>query len=405
MNFKNRYCLCQWLAVILTVIFLKSTGFALGDLNVETDESQQIISSNIKAASKDVIVEPNNKKNELAISEEAKLYDYLPHNFIIIPAIWIDGAVTEIFAILIPVQGVAAYDMADAMKDVDKAIKGSNENLKKNKQAYLDGLKAAQKGQEQINAIHAHLQKSPELQEILSESQNIMESLNKEFAERQNAQTKDLIADLEIKLKENVFVQNQKTIKEFLENIVASDAAESLKNKTIQALNIIDSGIQNINPALLKDIFIESLGGGLKAHLFCDLTFTASGLVIAGPIGATTMFASCQPICAALGAAGATTRGIQVGLDNVHFRKESSADRPTINQAQQQVYREQAPKSVERVDEKRDYGSQHHEKEHVHFKGGHALNKDGTWKHGGRKLSNSEKQWLEQIGWRAPNEQ
>ena len=39
------------------------------------------------------------------------------------------------------------------------------------------------------------------------------------------------------------------------------------------------------------------------------------------------------------------------------------------------------------------------EQDHVHFKNGSALNKDGTWKHGHGKLTNEQKQYLKQNGW------
>ena len=42
------------------------------------------------------------------------------------------------------------------------------------------------------------------------------------------------------------------------------------------------------------------------------------------------------------------------------------------------------------------------EQDNVHFKDGSALNKDGTWKHGNRKLTNDEKAWLQKHGWKLP---
>ena len=38
----------------------------------------------------------------------------------------------------------------------------------------------------------------------------------------------------------------------------------------------------------------------------------------------------------------------------------------------------------------------------MHFKDGNALNQDGTWKHGGRELTNEEKKYLKGIGWKIP---
>ena len=70
------------------------------------------------------------------------------------------------------------------------------------------------------------------------------------------------------------------------------------------------------------------------------------------------------------------------------------------NQMEQQRKRGQAPPSVIRVDR----GKTANEKPHVHFGDGNAINNDGTWKHGGRQLTNKEKQWLKNNGWKTPNE-
>ena len=53
---------------------------------------------------------------------------------------------------------------------------------------------------------------------------------------------------------------------------------------------------------------------------------------------------------------------------------------------QKQVEKGPAPKSVDRVDQ----GRGQNEKDHVHFKDGSALNKDGSWKHGKRKITKKE---------------
>lgn len=65
---------------------------------------------------------------------------------------------------------------------------------------------------------------------------------------------------------------------------------------------------------------------------------------------------------------------------------------------QKQVEKGQAPDSVDRVDK----GVGPYEKDHVHFKDDHALNRDGSWKHGGRRVTNKEKKWLEDNGWQVP---
>lgn len=74
-------------------------------------------------------------------------------------------------------------------------------------------------------------------------------------------------------------------------------------------------------------------------------------------------------------------------------QKQSSAGK-----MQKEVEKGQAPKSVDRVDK----GRGPHEQDHTHFTDGHALNKDGTWKHGGRDLSKQEGKWLNKHGWSHP---
>ncbi|MGH7427166.1 MAG: RHS repeat domain-containing protein, partial [Candidatus Methylomirabilaceae bacterium] len=70
----------------------------------------------------------------------------------------------------------------------------------------------------------------------------------------------------------------------------------------------------------------------------------------------------------------------------------------SVNQMNKQVLRGQAPKSISRVER----GRRPYEQDHVHFHEGHALNRNGTWKHGGRPLTDVEKQWLTSNGWRLP---
>jgi hypothetical protein len=73
-------------------------------------------------------------------------------------------------------------------------------------------------------------------------------------------------------------------------------------------------------------------------------------------------------------------------------------DRTKAGELQKQVEKGQAPGSVDRVDKARGP----HEKEHVHFKDGPALNHDGTWKHKEREITNKEQEWLEDNGWVVP---
>jgi RHS repeat-associated protein len=69
------------------------------------------------------------------------------------------------------------------------------------------------------------------------------------------------------------------------------------------------------------------------------------------------------------------------------------------NQMQNEIDIGKAPRSCDRVDVPKIKG----EKLHVHLdKGKHALNVDGTWKHGGRALTNPEIEWLTKHGWTLP---
>jgi hypothetical protein len=71
----------------------------------------------------------------------------------------------------------------------------------------------------------------------------------------------------------------------------------------------------------------------------------------------------------------------------------------SANKLKKQVERGQAPKSVERVD----IGNiKYGEQSHIHFKNGSALNRNGSWKHGYKSLTNAEKKWIIKNGWTLP---
>ena len=87
-----------------------------------------------------------------------------------------------------------------------------------------------------------------------------------------------------------------------------------------------------------------------------------------------------------------------VKADGKRFSFQIAGAVTSTNQMNKQVERGQAPKSVDRVDPARVPG----EKPHVEFNDGNALNNDGTWKHGGRALTNAERDWLVSNGWSLP---
>jgi RHS repeat-associated protein len=70
----------------------------------------------------------------------------------------------------------------------------------------------------------------------------------------------------------------------------------------------------------------------------------------------------------------------------------------SVNQMNKAIQRGQAPRGIKRVDK----GKVKDEQDNVHFDDGSALNRDGTWKHGGRELTRAQREWLERGGFRAP---
>jgi len=74
----------------------------------------------------------------------------------------------------------------------------------------------------------------------------------------------------------------------------------------------------------------------------------------------------------------------------------SADDKPlSINQMNTQIQKGQGPKGITRVDRGKVPGEQ----DHAHFGEDHALNRDGTWKHGGMELTRDQRDWLRKNGW------
>ena len=81
--------------------------------------------------------------------------------------------------------------------------------------------------------------------------------------------------------------------------------------------------------------------------------------------------------------------------------KEDQKKTKSINQMNQDVKNKKAPKTVKMVHTKNT--AVKGEQDHVHFKDDNALNRDGTWKEGkGRPLTNAEKEWLKEGGFKIP---
>ena len=78
-----------------------------------------------------------------------------------------------------------------------------------------------------------------------------------------------------------------------------------------------------------------------------------------------------------------------------------NAEEPSINQVNEQIKRGQAPSTIKRADKGKIYGEQ----DNIHFQDGSAINRDGSWKHGEKRLTNAEKEFLKNSGFKLPKGQ
>ncbi len=80
--------------------------------------------------------------------------------------------------------------------------------------------------------------------------------------------------------------------------------------------------------------------------------------------------------------------------------QKGNPGKSTVNQINNSIRKGNAPKSIERAYSPKVKGEQ----EHIHFKDGTAVNKDGTLKHDpkgtGHALTNKEKKFLQDYGWK-----
>ncbi|MFZ6027927.1 MAG: RHS repeat-associated core domain-containing protein [Chloroflexota bacterium] len=130
------------------------------------------------------------------------------------------------------------------------------------------------------------------------------------------------------------------------------------------------------------------------------------GIAAAAPSGGTSLVVAgvaipVEVIIAVAGTAAAVHGGYTVKYikSNPLSRSSNSSKRLTPNQMNQAILRGKAPAGVKQVHMPKVPGEQLH----VHFTDGSALNIDGTWKHGGLELSNSQMEWLKQNGWKLPS--
>jgi len=141
---------------------------------------------------------------------------------------------------------------------------------------------------------------------------------------------------------------------------------------------------------------------GLGASVSAEFIGYGVGSIAAVPIAAGS-FALIGKGVAEVSAGLAIWKNAETKTDkNIESIKipenRSIREKTTPGNLQKQVQQGKAPKSVERVDK----GRGDYEKDHVHFEDGSALNIDGSWKHGGRKVTRQEAEWLLKNGWKIP---
>lgn len=122
----------------------------------------------------------------------------------------------------------------------------------------------------------------------------------------------------------------------------------------------------------------------------------ATGVVVEAASVASGLIGSAVTMQATSNASQGYNRG---GVSKQEIKPGSKTK--SIAQLQNDVKSGRAPKSMIRFDKGKIKGEQ----DHVHFKDGSALNKDGSWKHPGangsqHKLTNQEKKYLRTNGWK-----
>ena len=80
---------------------------------------------------------------------------------------------------------------------------------------------------------------------------------------------------------------------------------------------------------------------------------------------------------------------------SAHLSSEKQQPK-SLNQLNKDIQKGNTPKDIMRFDKAHTKGGQ----EHVHFKDGSALNKDGTWKEGDFKITKEIQEYLKENGWK-----
>ena len=140
--------------------------------------------------------------------------------------------------------------------------------------------------------------------------------------------------------------------------------------------------------ALAQSIREVGIGGTLLGAAGLGEVFTGGGATpVAVPVAAGGL------LVAGHGATSAVT-----ALNNLTSMMSKTR---SVNQANQDIRKGNAPDGLTRVDKGKVKGEQDHAHLNVDGKNG-ALNKDGTWKHGLTKVTNQIRQYLEEMGWTIP---
>ena len=167
------------------------------------------------------------------------------------------------------------------------------------------------------------------------------------------------------------------------------------------ALKHTDEAAAVLGTSMVKTGTGTIAAGGVLATAGAGVTVSTVGAGVV--VGAPAVAVGAE--IAGVGAATAATGGVMVmnssknKSDGYERGKSKSNTRQTNksgNQLKKAIEKGKAPKSIDRYD----VGRGDYEKPHVHFKDGNALNQDGSWKHGGRDLTNKEKEFLKRYGWK-----
>ena len=136
-------------------------------------------------------------------------------------------------------------------------------------------------------------------------------------------------------------------------------------------------------------------------------TFTSGASPIFAMAGGHIVIAAVESASITLVAGGlaATAQGLilQRNYDKLGKLEVSKNKNISVNQIKELIQKGKAPKSIERIDKAKIAN----EIDHIHFKQGFSINRDGTFKHkpkSGTKLTNKEINFLKKINFKIPEE-